>query len=155
MRIRGIRLPDTETFPCSRRRVKELFGETELAWVSFGSPIRTFSFDGRMSQRPRLVGPVVAALSIDRARAAHLCLYPVRRASYLEAARSEFSTDVLPHLRRWLCEKRSQPETAILGHEEMVVEWTGQAHRVHELRPFLSRGRRFRAGPRAHRSTSA
>jgi hypothetical protein len=90
-----------------------------------------------MSQRPRLVGPVVASLTIDRQRAAHLCLYPVRRASYPEAARAEFSTDVLPHLRRWLGEKRSQPETAILGHEQMVVEWTGQTHRVHELRPFL------------------
>jgi hypothetical protein len=43
----------------------------------------------------------------------------------------------LQRLRRWLNDKRLQPETAILGHEEIVVEWTGQAHRYHELRPFL------------------
>lgn len=137
MQIRGIRLPDTETFPCSRRRVKELFGGGELEWVSFGHPIRSFRFDGQVTHRPSLVGPVVASLTINRERVAYLCLYPVRCGSYPQPAKSEFGSEVLPRLHDWLNGKQSRPITAIVGHEKIVVEWTGQSHRYHELRPFL------------------
>jgi len=102
MQIRGIRLPNTEIFACSRRDIKKVFEAAALEWVSFGRPIRSFHFDGRMTRRPTLVGHVVAALTINRDGAAHLCLYPVRRASYPQAARFDFSADILPHLRRWL-----------------------------------------------------
>jgi hypothetical protein len=134
MRIRGIRLPDGETFPCSRRRIKELFADTELARVSFGSPIRSFRFDNQVSDRPRLIGPVVASLAIDRERQAHLCVYPTPCAAYPEWARDEMSVRVLPHFREWLRAKQSQPSTAVLGHEEIIAEWIGREHRWHELR---------------------
>ena len=134
MRIHGVRLPATETFPCSRRTIKQLFAETELAWVSFGSPIRTFRFDNQVAHRPRLVGPVVASLAVDRERQAHLCIYPMSRSIYPKAAQDDLSAQVLPRFRQWLQAKRSQPVTAILGHEEIIVEWAGQEHRVHELR---------------------
>lgn len=134
MRIRGIRLPDGETFPCSRRRVKEVFADTELAWVSFGSPIRTFRFDNQVSHRPRLIGPVVASLAVDRGRQAHLCLYPVPCSAYPKDALEEMSCRVLPHFREWLRTKQSQPSTAILGHEQIVAEWAAGEHRWHELR---------------------
>jgi hypothetical protein len=137
MRIYGIRLPDAEVFPCSRRRVKEVFANDELEWVSFGNPIRSFRFDGRMTQRPRLVGPVVASLSIDRENSAHLCLYPVKLELYPSPAQAHFSIEVLPRLQRWLHDKQSRPETAIVGHEELLVEWTEQGHRHHELPHFL------------------
>src|SRR5262249_6833380 len=98
---------------------------------------RSFGFDRQVTHRPQLVGPVVASLAISRKRAAHLCLYPVTRGSYPSSAQSEFSTEVLPRLQRWLHDKQSRPETAIVRHEELVIEWTGQAHRYHELEPFL------------------
>jgi hypothetical protein len=88
MRIRGIRLPDTETFPCSRRRIKELFASTDLEWVSFGSPIRSFRFDNQVSNRPQLAGRIVASLALNRERQSHLCLYPVSRATYSKAAQT-------------------------------------------------------------------
>ncbi len=134
MRIRGIRLPDTETFPCSRRSIKELFAADDLAWVSFGSPIRSFRFDNQVFHRPNLVGPVVASLALDRERRANLCLYPVDRDSYPAAARDEMIDRVLPSVRDWLRRKRSQPVTAILGHEQIIAEWTPRGHRFHELR---------------------
>jgi len=137
MLIRGIRLPDTEVFSCSRRRIREVFGSNELEWVSFGNPIRSFRFDSQVKHQPYLVGPVVASLAINRERSAHLCLYPVRRESYPPPTRSEFSTEVLPRVRRWLRDKQSRPDTAIVGHEELLVEWTGQVHEYHELEPFL------------------
>jgi hypothetical protein len=134
MRIRGIRLPDTETFPCSRRTVKDLFAETELAWVSFGSPIRSFRFDNQVAHRPRLAGPVVASLAIDRERQAHLCVYPISRATCPKAAQEHMTARVLPRFRHWLQAKRSQPATAVLGHEEIIAEWAAPEHRYHELR---------------------
>lgn len=137
MKIRGIRLPDVEVFPCSRRRIKEVFASDALALVSFGSPIRSFSFDSRLPQPPRLVGPVVASLSVARDRSAYLCLFPMRRESYPSPAQSDFSIDVLPRLQRWLRDKQARPDTAIVGHEQLVVEWTKQGHRSHELKPYL------------------
>jgi hypothetical protein len=116
--------------------VKELFAADDLEWVSFGHPIRTFSFQSK-AQRPHLTGRVVASLTLNRERRAWLCLYPMRRARYPEAAQADFSAAVLPRLRDWLHEKRRQPETAILGHNETLVEWTGGSHRHHELKPFL------------------
>src|SRR3954468_10821334 len=82
LRIRGIRLPNSETFPCSRRRIKELFAAEELAWVSFGSSIRTFRFDHQVAHRPQFVGPVVASLAVDRDLESHLCVYPIARGTY-------------------------------------------------------------------------
>jgi len=132
--IRGIRLPQTEKFPCSRRRIKELFATDELVWVSFGSPIRSFRFDKQVAHRPKLVGPVVASLAMNRNLEAHLCVYPVRRAEYPEGAEDDLNSRVLPSIRDWLRAKTSRSGTGIHGHEEIVVEWTGTEHRCHELR---------------------
>jgi hypothetical protein len=134
MRIRGIRLLDSETFACSRSAIKHLFGEAELDWVSFGSPIRAFRFDNQVAHRPGLMGFVVASVAIDRERRAHMCLYPVARSRYPQAAQEEFSVTILPSLREWLHAKRSQPATATLGHEQIIVEWTDRKHITHELR---------------------
>ena len=138
MRIfRGIRLPETEMFPCSRRRIRELFTADELSWVSFGSPIRSFRFDNQVSHRPRLVGPVVVSLSVDRERQASLCVFPVFREAYPKGAQDELSEEVLPRFAQWLKGKRAQPITAILGHEQIIAEWASQKHRCHELLRFL------------------
>ena len=134
MRIRGIRLPSTEMFPCSRRTIKESFAASDLAWVSFGSPIRSFRFDNQVSHRPTFVGPVVASLAINRERQAHLCIYPIRRSMYPETALECFSAQVVGRLHEWLGSKQSQPATGILGHEEIVVEWARDEHKFHELR---------------------
>ena len=111
-----------------------MFGRDDLAWVSFGAPIRSFRFDTQVSHRPNLAGPVVASLAINRDRRAHLCLYPVVSDSYPEAARAEMLASVLPRFLDWLRAKRAQPVTAILGHEQIIVEWTAAGHRFHELR---------------------
>jgi hypothetical protein len=134
VRIRGIRLPDSERFPCARRRIRELFGEEDFAWVSFGFPIRSFRFDTRAARRPKLVGPIVASLAIDRDLVAHLCIYPIRRTGYPVDAERDFSVRVLPSLREWLHAKKSRPATAVVGHESIIVEWTGEEHRCHHLR---------------------
>jgi hypothetical protein len=134
MRIRGIRLPDGETFACSRRDVKNVFASDDLTWVSFGSPIRSFRFDSQVTHRPRLVGPVVASLQINRDREAHLCVYPISLEAYSGLAKDEMRSRILPILCEWLRTKKSQPTTATLGHYEIIAEWIGSEHRCHELR---------------------
>jgi hypothetical protein len=81
-----------------------------------------------------LVGPVVASLATDRERRAHLCVYPVSRDLYPRSAQDDFQGNVLPNFRGWLRAKKSSPETAILGHYQIIAEWTGREHRRHELR---------------------
>jgi hypothetical protein len=111
-----------------------LFAEHDFQWVSFGSPIRSFRFDNQVANRPKLVGQVVASLGIDRDLEAYLCLYPIHRVRYPLNAERDFATRVLPGLREWLLARKSRPATAILGHEGIVVEWTGEEHRCHQLR---------------------
>ena len=111
-----------------------MFALDELAWVSFGAPIRRFRFDNQVSNRPRLVGPVVASLTLNRERHANLCIYPVSRELYSDEAQNDMLARLLPSFRDWLRAKRALPVTAILGHEEILAEWTGQVHRFHELR---------------------
>jgi hypothetical protein len=87
-----------------------------------------------VSHRPQLTGAVVASLSIDRQREARLCFYRVARAAYPETAQEEMVSAVLPGFRAWLRAKRAEPPTAILGHYQLIAEWTAAAHRRHEVR---------------------
>jgi hypothetical protein len=42
-------------------------------------------------------------------------------------------------MRRWLERQIAKPDTAILGYEEMIVEWDGTSHKFHRLtRPGFS-----------------
>jgi len=61
-------------------------------------------------------------------------VFPVARSSYPQSARDEMLSRVLPRLRDWLREKQAQPETAVLGHKQVIAEWTGETHRLHEIR---------------------
>lgn len=133
MKIKQINLPASQRFACTPRQVKAAFRATTLEWVSFGSPIRTFSFDHRASAVPKLSGAVVASASVNRDGQAHLCVFPIKRDGYPDSAASDFATSVLPGLASWISEMHSRPETAIVGVEESVIEWTGSGHSVHRL----------------------
>lgn len=133
MRISRITLPRSQRFACTPRQVKATFAPDALEWVSFGSPIRTFSFDHRAARIPKLAGPVVASASVHRDGRAHLCVFPIQREVYPDAAADEFVVAVLPVLAQWIGELHARPETAVVGVEESVVEWTGGKHVLHRL----------------------
>jgi hypothetical protein len=134
VRISGISLPDTQRFACSRRAVKELFGE-DLDWVSFGaSPYYPPGRVAPYSHRPRFTGIVVATMHLTRDQSKYLLIYPVPRAEYPEKAIGEFTTSVLPKFREWLMAMLARPETEILGHEELTAEWVDGGHRLHQVR---------------------
>jgi len=60
-----------------------------------------------------------------------LILYPVAVESYPDKAAEDFAATVLPRLRSWLNEQFAKPETAVLGQEKLIVEWTAGEHRYH------------------------
>ena len=117
-----------------KSRVKSAFEGVEPLSIWMGGLTKTFAFDSRAAKRPKLVGPVVASVSVSRDRAAILQLYPVDRRQYSELASAAFEAEVLGHMREWLDRQLSKPETAVLGYEELIVEWRGGKHQTHELR---------------------
>jgi hypothetical protein len=129
--MRRYRLPDTQRFACSRKAVKEIFGE-DLASVRFWT--HKVCLDPRSSLRRAITGPVVASMTVDRVQRASLYLYAVPRAMYPDAAVSEFSDLVLPQFRDWLTKMHARVETEILGHESLFAEWSEGGHRLHHLR---------------------
>jgi hypothetical protein len=76
---------------------------------------------------------VIASLSVSRELTAILQLYPVTIVEYGPSAVSEFKERVLPNLKSWLVLKLSRQQTAILGCEERIVEWSGGKHREHDV----------------------
>lgn len=94
----------------------------------------TFKFDERCHQRPRLDGPVVASLSVSRELTGILQLYAVPVGEYGSLAVADFKERVLPRLRNWLVSQLRRPQTAVLGCEQRIVEWTGTGHREYDVR---------------------
>jgi hypothetical protein len=53
---------------------------------------------------------------------------------YPDEAAAQFAGTVLADLETWLTRQLEKPDAAVLGCEEIVVEWLGGEHRFHELR---------------------
>lgn len=126
---RSISLPKEFCFPVRKSAIRAAFGEFIHLSCHFGSLSHHFRFDSRCFEQPMLYGPVVASLSVSRTRSAILQIYPIRIESYPSKARSDFETKVVPSLRTWLSQQVEKPETAVLGHEEMIITWDRTIHR--------------------------
>ena len=134
MKIHSVRLPKTQIFCCTRRHVMEAFGADALAWVGFGWPTRSFRFDSRYRHRPKIKGVVVAALTVSRTRESYLIFYPCARVGYSIDALKQFRTHVMPAMRSWFDLQLAKPDTAVLGYESYITDWSGGSHHVHEVR---------------------
>jgi hypothetical protein len=102
--------------------------------VHLGSLNHSFKFDSRCFTRPKLNGLVAASLSLSRARTGILQFYPVPESSYSTIAVEEFEHTVVPHLVSWLRDQIEKPETAVLGHEEIIISWNGVKHEYAQVR---------------------
>ena len=150
VRISSIKPQKTERFACSERDVRLAFTDTELAFVGFGRPKRSFitlRWNTRYTPQPRFSGPIVASLDLvhyrvsekgvsyeEPQRNAELYLYPVRRNEYSEGAAVEFRIEVLPIIKNWINAEMSKPDTQYLAGHTLVIEWTGETHKRHVLR---------------------
>ena len=148
MRIRAIKPQKNERFSCSQRDVRSTFAATDLSWIGFGHPTRSFitlRWNKRYSPRPKFSGPVVASLILMNYqtsgegisygdRTAELYLYPVRQSEYSKEAAEEFRTEVLPMIKNWLETEMSKPDTQYVNWNTLVIEWTGETHKMHVMR---------------------
>jgi hypothetical protein len=134
MTLKSINLPKSERFAVSAAYLRRVFGDIDPLSAYRGSLGKTFTFDSRCSKRPRLVGPVVASIQVSRDRTAILQLYPVKVRDYSEETAVQFAEQVLPDLKGWLTTQLAKPETAVLGYQQVVVEWSAGGHKIHEVR---------------------
>jgi hypothetical protein len=67
-------------------------------------------------------------------RTAELYLYPVRQAEYSKEAAAQFRVEVLPMIKNWLDAEMSKSDTHYLRGQVLVIEWTGETHKMHLLR---------------------
>jgi len=36
-------------------------------------------------------------------------------------------------IQRWVCEQLEKPDTAIVGTEQLIIEWEGNKHLLHNV----------------------
>jgi hypothetical protein len=127
-------IPLTRRFCASKADLKQALGNIEPLSVHMGSLGTKFTFDPRCHHRPRLEGHVVASVGVSRDLTAIFQVYAIPVDDYPAEAVEQFRTDVLPRMRSWLVSQLAKPQTAILGYEQLIVEWTGSQHRDHVVR---------------------
>ena len=134
MKFRTIKLPRSEKFACSARTLKATFADIENLGIFCGALGKTFEFDSRSRNRPRLTGPVVAQVQVNRQLEAMLTLYPLKNEDYPESAANEFCDSIIHEVHEWIMVQMSKSQTAILGVESLTIEWTGTEHKKHVMR---------------------
>jgi hypothetical protein len=135
MRLKSIKLPKSERFAATVAAVRAAFGDIEPLAVYFGALGKSFHFDARTYRREVLAGPVVASLEVAGDQTAVLQFYPVSASRYSDEAATDLRSTVLPRLNTWLLAELGKPATAILGSRQLVVEWKGDRHELHDLHP--------------------
>lgn len=134
MKFRTIKLPASERFACTARELKAAFSDVENLAVYCGVLGKSFAFDSRSKNRPRLQGTVVADAQVSRDLASTFNLYVLSREDYPDTAADEFCESIIPEIRQWLKAQLAKPTTAILGVESLLIEWTGHEHKKHMMR---------------------
>jgi len=134
MRFRTIKLPNSERFACSARKLKAAFSDVENLEVYCGVLGKSFAFDSRSKKRPRFQGMVVAQAQVSRDLASFLILYVLSREDYPKIAADEFCDSIIPEIHEWLNCQLAKPKPAILGVESLLIEWTGREHIKHVMR---------------------
>ena len=121
-------------YPVSKKTITSAFGNFEKLRCSFGSASALFRLDSRCTERPEINGIVVASPSVSRARTAILQIYPAQNAFFGGPASAKFESSVMPYLAKWLQSHLNKPETAVLGHEQSIVSWTGTEFQFVQVR---------------------
>ncbi len=125
-------LQKTECYPCTKREAKAAFGDLELRWIGLGWPSRHFRFDRRTTHQPKVAEKdIVADATYSPQREGWFMAYAVRKEDYPPEAREDFRDRVMPKMRRWLQAQIAKPDTAVLSHEYLIVEWDGATHKFH------------------------
>lgn len=133
MRFYHRKLPKPQSYPCTKRDIKEIFHDVEIECVSFVGPI-SFKFDSRCYNRPQINGSVIATISISRQLKILIHLYPIDNGRYSDKSTKEFKEKVLPKMLKWIKIQKVKQETAILGYEQLIVEFDKNEHKIYKVR---------------------
>jgi hypothetical protein len=125
-------LPKSEIYIASKKDIKAIFGHFELLDVNFG--LRTkFKIDSRCLNNPRINGPVVASIFVNRTREIVVSFYPVSLSVLPTTVLTEFQENTLQNIRKWIDGVIGKPETAIVGVEQLIVELVGNSFKFHQV----------------------
>jgi hypothetical protein len=134
MKLASTGYPKSQRIAATKRELKAAFSDIEHLNIYVGGLTPRFAFDSRCTRRPRFTGEVVASLSVARDLTAIMELYPISRGSYDALAARHFALQIVPSMKQWLLAQCTKPRTAILGCEQMIVEWIDKGHRAHYTR---------------------
>jgi hypothetical protein len=128
-------LNNTEKYVTNKKQLKYNLLNTDELSICFGLT-RQFEFDSRCpnANRPIIKGIVIATASYQRDRTIGIYFFPITRNTYPEKAYKEFNNSILPNIKKWIQEQTTKPDTAILGIEELIIEWNGKNHLLHNVR---------------------
>ncbi|GAB1779538.1 hypothetical protein PMEGAS67_50150 [Priestia megaterium] len=121
-----------ETYVTTKKQLKKYISPLTNVDFSFGLT-RCFEYDNSRSHHPELKGTVVAVASFYRDRSFNLSFFPIVRNVYPEAAYEEFNHNILLAIQRWVCEQLKKPDTAIVGIEQLIVEWKDNKHLLNNV----------------------
>jgi hypothetical protein len=134
MTIQSINLLRSARFASSVRSIRRLFRNIDSLSIYLGVLSKTYRFDSRCRNRPKLTGVVIASLSVSREREGLFLFYPVSKKIYHEDAAVDFENIIMPQIKEWYEMQLAKPETAIHGNEQIIIEWADSKHTCHGLR---------------------
>jgi len=121
-----------ETYVTTKKQLKKYISQLTNVDFSFGLT-RYFEWGSRRSHHPKLKGTVVAVVSFYRDKSLNLSFFPIVSNLYPEAAYEEFNYNILQAIQKWVCQQLEKPDTAMVGVEQLVVEWDGNKHLLHSV----------------------
>ncbi|QSX18452.1 hypothetical protein [Priestia megaterium] len=126
-------LNKNERYVTNKKQVKSNLPNDENITVVMGLS-RVFELDSRCSAGLKIKGTVVASISCQRDKTIGVSFFPISRNLCNEKAYEEFNAIVLCDIKKWIEEQVSKPDTAILGIEELIIDWDGQNYLFHHVR---------------------
>jgi len=133
--IESTSLPKTERYPCPKKTIRAIFSDIENMTVLFRKRQANYPhlYAGYKKKPPMLKGPILAVIYINRDREPKMLICAVKKDEYSEPGAIEFEEIILPQVHAWIKEQLSKSELEFQQAEELIVEWTGEAHKLHNL----------------------
>lgn len=132
--IRG--LNKNEIYPTTKKQLRSVFSDFETLdfWIGASRKFKFDSWSIRKFGKSTIKGRVVAFISYHRDRNTDIDIYPLSILDYPGKAIEDFNSQILFMIKQWIEDQVNKPDTAILGKEELIVEWNGKEHLLHEAK---------------------
>ncbi|HEX7715366.1 MAG TPA: hypothetical protein VF531_15220 [Bacillota bacterium] len=127
------KLRPTETYACTALEAMAWAKGLADLRIDFGKK-RTFQWDARALNRPKIEGLVVASVLVNRQLKPILNFYPISASRYPAEVNKAFREEVLLDLRNWVEEQLAQGADRVLETEILLVELQGKSFKTHCLK---------------------